>query len=106
MFLNLGRNAVEAGATRVLLRTRHDHAAVLPRGRAPALRVDIVDDGGGVPESLRSVLFLPLVSGREGGTGLGLATAHEIASEHGGRLAFESRPGHTVFSSWLPVAPT
>ncbi|MFC0355690.1 two-component system sensor histidine kinase NtrB [Pseudofulvimonas gallinarii] len=105
MFLNLGRNAVEAGASRVRLRTRHEHAAALPAGRAPALRVDLIDDGRGVPESLRSVLFLPLVSGREGGTGLGLAMAHEIASEHGGRIAFESRPGHTVFSTWLPVAP-
>lgn len=105
MFLNLGRNAIEAGATRVMLRTRHASAAQLPGGRAQALRVDIVDDGRGVPDELRTTLFLPLVSGRDGGTGLGLATAHEIVAEHGGRIAFESRPGHTVFSTWLPLAP-
>lgn len=104
MFLNLGRNAIEAGASRVLLRTRHDHAAPLPAGRRQALRVDIVDDGVGVPDTLRSILFLPLVSGRDGGTGLGLAMAHEIVAEHGGRITFESRPGETVFSTWLPVA--
>jgi len=103
MFLNLGRNAVEAGATRIILRTRHDRAAPLPEGRGPALRVDVVDDGRGVPEALRSVLFLPLVSGRDGGTGLGLAMAQEIAGEHGGRISFESRPGHTVFTTWLPL---
>lgn len=105
MFLNLGRNAIEAGATRIVLRTRHASAAQLPAGRAQALRVDIVDDGRGVPDDVRTTLFLPLVSGRDGGTGLGLATAHEIVAEHGGRIAFESRPGHTVFSTWLPVVP-
>lgn len=105
VFLNLGRNAIEAGATGIVLRTRHDRAAPLPAGRGQALRVDIVDDGAGVPDAMRGILFLPLVSGRDGGTGLGLATAHEIVAEHGGRIAFESRPGHTVFSTWLPVAP-
>ena len=102
--LNLARNAVESGSLRVLLRTRFERGAELATLRADALRLDVVDDGEGVPDRLRSTLFLPLVSGRDGGTGLGLATAHEIIVEHGGRIAFESRPGHTVFSVWLPLA--
>lgn len=101
--LNLVRNAVEAGSARIILRTRFEDAALLERARGPALRVDVLDNGGGVPDAVRSIVFLPLVSGREGGTGLGLATAHEIVAEHGGRIAFESRPGHTVFSVWLPI---
>lgn len=103
VLLNLLHNAVAAGAGRIVLRTRADHAARLAGGRGRALRIDVVDDGAGVPDAVRATLFLPLVSGRDGGTGLGLAIAHEIVAEHGGRIAYESRPGHTVFSVWLPL---
>ncbi|HEY9027612.1 MAG TPA: ATP-binding protein, partial [Burkholderiaceae bacterium] len=68
-----------------------------------ALRVDIIDDGPGVPAALRDTLFEPLVSGRADGTGLGLALAREMAREHGGELRFASRPGETVFSLYLPL---
>ncbi len=68
-----------------------------------AARLDIIDDGVGVPETLRHTLFMPLVSGRSNGTGLGLALAQEIAQEHGGTLSYRSRPGHTVFSLLLPL---
>ena len=69
---------------------------------ARALRVEIVDDGRGVPDELAEHLFLPLVSGRAEGTGLGLALAHQVAREHRGSLTFRSRPGHTVFTLLLP----
>lgn len=104
VFLNIARNAVEADATSITLRTRYERSAVLVDGRGAALRIDIEDDGLGIPDSLRNTLFLPLVSGREGGTGLGLATASEIVREHGGRIDCHSRPRRTVFSVWLPVA--
>ena len=50
-------------------------------------------------------MFVPLVSGRAEGSGLGLAMAQQVAREHRGSLAFRSRPGHTVFTLLLPYAP-
>jgi two-component system nitrogen regulation sensor histidine kinase GlnL len=102
--LNLLRNALQAGATRIGLRTRAERGVML-NGRLVrlGLRVDIVDNGSGVPEALRESLFLPLVSGRADGSGLGLAVAQEIAHEHGGQIAFTSNPGRTVFSLSLPL---
>lgn len=101
---NLVRNAIESGATSVQLRTRAEHHILI--GDQPhrlALRVDISDDGRGVPEDLAERIFLPLVSGRAEGSGLGLALAQQIAREHGGALTYRSRPGHTVFSLLLPL---
>lgn len=103
--LNLARNAVEAGARTLSLRTRAEHAARLgERTWRLALRIDVGDDGRGVPHDLSETLFEPLVSGRPDGTGLGLAIAREIAREHGGDLSHVSRPGATTFTLLLPVA--
>lgn len=103
--LNIVRNALEASASEVRLRTRVDfHHALDALGATMALRLDVIDNGHGVPEDLAPQLFLPLVSGRAEGTGLGLALAQEIAREHGGMLSFRSRPGHTVFTLLLPFA--
>lgn len=82
----------------VLRRRRNARVARL------ALRIDVDDDGRGVPAELAQTLFEPLVSGRADGSGLGLAIAREIAREHGGDLVFASRPGATVFSLLLPVS--
>ncbi|HET8898471.1 MAG TPA: ATP-binding protein [Rhodanobacteraceae bacterium] len=102
--LNLLRNAIEAGATTLALRTRAEHGVrVGARMRRLALRVDVVDNGPGVPLALRDTLFQPMVSGRAGGSGLGLALAREIAHEHGGELRYSSRSGNTVFSLYLPL---
>lgn len=103
--LNLANNAIEAGARTLGLRTRTEHAARIGDhvGRR-GLRIDVVDDGSGVPAQLTDTLFEPLVSGRARGSGLGLALAREIAREHGGELGYVSRPGATVFSLLLPVS--
>ncbi|WP_266168602.1 two-component system sensor histidine kinase NtrB [Dyella subtropica] len=104
ILLNLARNAIEAGARMLTLRTRVEHGLRLgERVVRTALRVDVIDDGPGVPPALRDSLFEPLVSGRADGSGLGLALAREIAREHGGELRFVSRPGETVFSLYLPL---
>ena len=107
LLLNLLRNALQASATRIGMRTRAERGAVL-QGQPVrvAVRLDVIDDGEGVPEVLRESLFLPLVSGRSDGNGLGLAVAQEIAQEHGGQLGFASRPGRTVFSLTLPLDST
>lgn len=105
--LNIVRNALEASASEVRLRTRVDFNHALDAPQTPmSLRVDVIDNGRGVPDELAPQLFLPLVSGRAEGTGLGLALAQEIAREHGGMLSFRSRPGHTVFTLQLPFAIT
>ncbi|HBK47516.1 MAG TPA: PAS domain-containing sensor histidine kinase [Xanthomonadaceae bacterium] len=100
---NLVRNAIQAGATTVTLRTRVEHGQrIRDRVHAMSLRLEIVDDGGGVPDELAEHLFLPLVSGRAEGSGLGLALAQQVAREHHGSLTYRSRPGHTVFTLLLP----
>src|SRR5690606_13356747 len=101
---NLVRNAIEAGAASVTLRTRAEHAVRIgDEVHALVLRMDVVDDGRGVPEALAEQVFLPLVSGRAEGSGLGLALAQQVAREHRGSLAYRSRPGHTVFTMLLPM---
>ena len=101
---NLVRNALESGASQVALRTRAEHHVLIGDvAHRLAVRVEIADDGRGVPDDLAERIFLPLVSGRAEGTGLGLPLAQQVAREHGGSLGYRSRPGHTVFTLLLPV---
>ncbi|MGA9342848.1 MAG: ATP-binding protein [Rhodanobacteraceae bacterium] len=105
VLLNLVRNAIEAQANTITLRSRVEHSARIgDHGVRVALRIDVFDDGCGVPLEIADSLYKPLVSGRFGGTGLGLALAQETAHEHGGELRHASRPGATVFTLLLPVA--
>ena len=107
VLLNLARNAVQAGAHMLTLRTRVEHAVRLGECMLrSALRVDVMDDGPGIPEAVRDTLFQPLVSGHVDGVGLGLALSRELAREHGGDLRCTSRPGTTVFSLYLPLDTT
>ena len=104
VLLNLTKNAVQAGARTLTLRTRVEHAVRLSRpGLCSALRVDVVDDGPGIAEAVRDSLFQPLVSGQANGEGLGLALSRELAREHGGDLRCTSRAGATEFSLYLPL---
>ncbi|MDE2343721.1 MAG: PAS domain-containing sensor histidine kinase, partial [Betaproteobacteria bacterium] len=70
------------------------------------LQIRIVDNGPGIPEELQGRIFQPLVSGREGGTGLGLMLAQNLISQHHGMVEFESEPGQTCFSLILPMPET
>lgn len=68
-----------------------------------AARVDIVDNGPGIPDELMSTLFYPMISGRAEGTGLGLSIAHSIINQHKGIIECQSKPGRTSFSILIPV---
>lgn len=104
LFLNLLRNAAQAGATRLRLTTRIEHDSPLLAGRdRHAVRVDIDDDGHGVPESLRERLFLPMVTGRASGSGFGLAVAQQIARRHGGLIEYLPLDGGSRFRLRLPL---
>ncbi len=101
--LNLVRNAVEANASRIVLRSRAEAGWRDARGqRVPALRVEVEDDGDGVPAQIETTLFEPMVSGRSDGTGLGLALTREIAREHGGELTYQRRETGSCFVLLLP----
>ncbi|MDK2122663.1 nitrogen regulation protein NR(II) [Parachitinimonas caeni] len=104
--LNIVRNAVQAmhGAGEVILRTRIARQVTINRQRQPlALQVQIIDNGPGIPEHIRDQVFYPLVSGRPGGTGIGLHLAHTFVLQHNGAIDFESVPGRTVFTLLLPL---
>jgi two-component system nitrogen regulation sensor histidine kinase GlnL len=102
--LNIARNAAQAGAPTMLLRTRAlRQVTILKQRHKLALELQVVDDGPGVPEEIQDRIFNPLVSGREGGTGLGLSLAQTFVQYHHGVVEFESRPGQTIFRILLPL---
>ena len=104
VFLNLLRNAFQAGASEITIRSRIDYdSALLKPGTNTVVRLDIEDNGCGVPESLRSMLFLPLVTGRRDGTGLGLALAQQIAAAHDGLLTYAALEPGSRFTLRLPL---
>ena len=107
VLLNIVSNALQALGSRggnIILRTRTDFQLTL-HGRRYRLvaRIDIEDDGPGIPAQLHDTLFYPMVSGREGGTGLGLSIARNLIDQHRGKIEFNSWPGHTKFSIYLPI---
>jgi two-component system, NtrC family, nitrogen regulation sensor histidine kinase GlnL len=102
--LNIARNAAQAGAKTVTFRTRAIRQITMLRHRYKlALELQVIDDGPGVPEEIRDRIFNPLVSGREGGTGLGLSLAQTFVQYHQGVVEFESRPARTTFRILLPL---
>lgn len=110
VFLNLLKNAAEAAGNTngfIRIRTYYDPALRVRRkdGSVAALplNVEIIDDGPGIPPAIAGNIFDPFVSGRENGTGLGLALVAKIISDHGGWITVQSVPGHTAFRVSLPV---
>ena len=102
--LNIARNAAQAGSTSIVFRTRAVRQTTILRQRYRlALELQVIDDGPGVPEEIQERIFNPLVSGREGGTGLGLSLAQTFVQYHQGVIEFESRPGRTTFRILLPL---
>jgi two-component system nitrogen regulation sensor histidine kinase GlnL len=110
--LNLLRNAAEASGDRagtIRIRTFYDATLRLRRADGGGIRlplqIEITDDGPGIPPEILSDIFDPFVSGRENGTGLGLALVSKIVADHQGWINVESVPGRTTFRLSLPVAP-
>jgi two-component system, NtrC family, nitrogen regulation sensor histidine kinase GlnL len=104
--LNVARNAMQAVGEQghIVLRTRVRSNVSIGAARYRLLAdVEVEDNGPGVPTELVKTLFLPLVTGRTSGTGLGLAVAQDLVTRHGGIIEFSSRPGRTVFSLLLPL---
>jgi two-component system nitrogen regulation sensor histidine kinase GlnL len=104
--LNVARNAAQATSSRgeIRMSTRIARQVTIARMRhRHAIAVSIEDDGPGVPPGLAERIFYPLVSGREGGTGLGLSLAQSFVAQHHGLIEFESVPGRTRFTILLPV---
>jgi two-component system nitrogen regulation sensor histidine kinase GlnL len=106
--LNIMRNALQAATEpeqcEITLRSRAQRqftiGSVLHR---LACRVDIIDNGPGIPADIMPSVFAPMVTGRAHGTGLGLSIAQSVTNMHGGVLECDSRPGETRFTIYLPM---
>jgi two-component system nitrogen regulation sensor histidine kinase GlnL len=109
--LNVARNACQAMGDRIaaadavlVLRTRVARQVTIGKTRwRLALELHIEDNGPGVPEAIGERIFYPLVSGREGGSGLGLTLAQSFVQQHQGTITCDSVPGRTVFTILLPL---
>jgi len=109
--LNIVRNATEAlaeqiaaGSARLVLRTRIARQVTIGKQRYRlALELHVQDNGPGVPEAIRDRIFHPLVSGREGGSGLGLTLAQTFVQQHRGTIEYDSVPGRTNFKILIPL---
>lgn len=111
--LNVARNAAQAmsesndlqnAGNELILRTRAKRQATLAKRRHRLVaEICIIDNGPGIPESLRETIFYPLVSGRSNGSGLGLTLAQNFIHQHHGSIDVLSRPGHTCFTLLLPL---
>lgn len=111
MLLNLVQNAAQSVLNeckvqpRVTLRTRVVRQTVVNQVmHSMMLELSVIDNGPGVAPEIANTLFLPMVSQREGGTGLGLSVAIQIAQQHGGTIEVNSRSGHTQMRVLLPLA--
>jgi two-component system, NtrC family, nitrogen regulation sensor histidine kinase GlnL len=109
--LNIAQNAalalaerIAAGDARIVLRTRVARQVTIGKQRFRlALELHIEDNGPGVPDEIRDRIFYPLVSGREGGSGLGLTLAQTYVQQHLGMIECDSVPGRTLFKITIPL---
>jgi two-component system, NtrC family, nitrogen regulation sensor histidine kinase GlnL len=109
--LNIAHNAAEALAERIsegdatlTFRTRVTRQVTFGKQRYRlALELHVIDNGPGVPDSIKDRIFYPLVSGREGGSGLGLTLAQTFVQQHHGLIEVDSVPGRTDFKILIPL---
>lgn len=104
--LNIVRNAVRAmeGQGEVILRTRAQRQFTIGQKRHKlVIRVDVIDNGPGIPPEMMETIFYPMVTGHADGTGLGLSISQSLVNLHGGLIECKSQPGNTVFTILLPL---
>lgn len=109
--LNIAHNAcqalteqIAAGEASLTFRTRVARQVTFGKQRYRlALELHVIDNGPGVPDSIKDRIFYPLVSGREGGSGLGLTLAQTFVQQHHGLIECESVPGRTDFKIMIPL---
>ena len=109
--LNIVQNAAQAlgrriaeGDAEIILKTRVARQVTLGRERYRlALELHVIDNGSGVPDAIKERIFYPLVSGRDGGSGLGLTLAQTFVQRHHGLIECESQPGRTDFRILIPL---
>ena len=113
VMLNISVNAVQAMTENkeffteeqpeLILRTRIQRLVTINGiTHRSTVRIDIEDNGPGVPEEILESVFYPLVTGRAKGTGLGLSIAQNIMHQHNGMIECQSVPGKTIFSLYIP----
>jgi two-component system nitrogen regulation sensor histidine kinase GlnL len=108
--LNIAHNAAQAlseeisqGTAQIELKTRVARSVTISKQRYKmAMDLHVIDNGPGIPEDIRERIFFPLVSGRDGGSGLGLTLAQTFVQQHQGFIACGSRPGRTDFQIQIP----
>jgi two-component system nitrogen regulation sensor histidine kinase GlnL len=111
VLLNIAHNAAQAlqeqirtSSAHIIFRTRVARKVTIAKTRHRlALELHVIDNGPGIPEDLKERIFFPLVSGREGGSGLGLTLAQTFVQQHQGVIECESRVGRTEFTILLPL---
>lgn len=109
--LNVAQNAAQAlrderarACAEICFKTRVARQVTLGGVRHKlALELHVIDNGPGIPEAMRDRVFYPLVSGREGGTGLGLTLAQTFVQQHQGLIECSSQPGRTDFRILIPL---
>jgi two-component system nitrogen regulation sensor histidine kinase GlnL len=109
--LNIVHNAAQAlaerratGDARITLKTRIARQVIFNKQwYRLALELHVIDNGPGVPSAIKDRIFYPLVSGREGGTGLGLTLAQTFVQQHHGVIECDSVPGRTDFKLLIPL---
>ncbi|NNJ92601.1 MAG: nitrogen regulation protein NR(II) [Gammaproteobacteria bacterium] len=106
--LNIVKNAVKALADvkqpKITIKTRIVRQMTINSKRhRHVAKIQIVDNGPGIPEEMKEKIFFPLVSGTEGGVGVGLSISQTLINKHGGLIECQSQPGNTVFTIWIPL---
>lgn len=105
LFLNLLRNSAQANAATIRLITRIEHhSPIVNPPHKHAVRITIEDDGSGIPAHLHDRLFLPMVSGKDHGSGFGLAIAQQIARAHDGLIEYQPLENGSSFTFRLPLS--